>query len=157
MRKQELDAIQARLAAIPREEARLLLATGRYVGEGFDDARLDTLFLTLPVSWHGTITQYVGRLHRLFDNKREVHGSIQHGKDPHIDPHAQGNRQHSCCRKARVLAEHTGSILQIAPARFYKRLPGGRTDDFLRNFQAAPLQAHGANGILTAHALLSLL
>ena len=72
MRKKELDAIQARLAAIPGEEARLLLATGRYVGEGFDDARLDTLFLTLPVSWHGTITQYVGRLHRLFDNKREV-------------------------------------------------------------------------------------
>ncbi|PYT72552.1 MAG: restriction endonuclease subunit R [Acidobacteria bacterium] len=72
MHKKELDAIQERLAAIPREEARLLLATGRYVGEGFDDARLDTLFLTLPVSWHGTITQYVGRLHRLFDNKREV-------------------------------------------------------------------------------------
>ena len=72
MRKKELDAIQARLAAIPGEEARLLLATGRYVGEGFDNARLDTLFLTLPVSWHGTITQYVGRLHRLFDNKREV-------------------------------------------------------------------------------------
>ena len=44
MRKKELDAIQARLAAIPGEEARLLLATGRYVGEGFDDARLDTLF-----------------------------------------------------------------------------------------------------------------
>jgi len=72
MRKKELDAIQARLAAAPSEEARLLLATGRYVGEGFDDARLDTLFLTLPVSWHGTITQYVGRLHRLFDSKREV-------------------------------------------------------------------------------------
>ena len=72
MRKRELDATQARLAAIPTDEARLLLATGRYVGEGFDDARLDTLFLTLPVSWQGTITQYVGRLHRLFQNKREV-------------------------------------------------------------------------------------
>ncbi len=72
MRKKELDAISARLAAIPAEEARVILATGRYVGEGYDDARLDTLFLTLPVSWHGTIAQYVGRLHRLYDGKREV-------------------------------------------------------------------------------------
>ena len=72
MRKKELDAISARLAAIPADEVRVILATGRYVGEGFDDARLDTLFLTLPVSWHGTIAQYVGRLHRLYDGKREV-------------------------------------------------------------------------------------
>jgi very-short-patch-repair endonuclease len=70
MRKKQLDAIHARLAAIP--EARVLLATGRYVGEGFDDPRLDTLFLTLPISWHGTVAQYVGRLHRLYDGKREV-------------------------------------------------------------------------------------
>ncbi|MGO9841483.1 MAG: TOTE conflict system archaeo-eukaryotic primase domain-containing protein [Candidatus Acidiferrales bacterium] len=72
MRKKELDAISGRLAAIPADEARVILATGRYVGEGFDDARLDTLFLALPVSWHGTIAQYVGRLHRLYDGKREV-------------------------------------------------------------------------------------
>ncbi len=62
----------ARLAAIPEGEERVLLATGRYIGEGFDDARLDTLFLTLPVSWRGTIAQYAGRLHRLNDRKREV-------------------------------------------------------------------------------------
>ncbi|MFA6958490.1 MAG: DEAD/DEAH box helicase family protein [Thermoanaerobaculia bacterium] len=60
------------LASIPRDEERVLLATGRYVGEGFDDARLDTLLLTLPVSWRGTVAQYVGRLHRLCDGKREV-------------------------------------------------------------------------------------
>ena len=46
-------------------EERLVLATGRYIGEGFDDARLDTLFLALPVSWKGTLVQYTGRLHRL--------------------------------------------------------------------------------------------
>jgi len=72
MRKKDLDSIFARLSAIPAEEPRVILATGRYVGEGFDDARLDTLFLTLPISWHGTIAQYVGSLHRLYDGKREV-------------------------------------------------------------------------------------
>lgn len=51
---------------------RVLLATGRFIGEGFDDARLDTLFLTMPVSWRGTIAQYVGRLHRLHHDKRQV-------------------------------------------------------------------------------------
>jgi superfamily II DNA or RNA helicase/very-short-patch-repair endonuclease len=61
-----------RLAAIPESEERVLLATGRYIGEGFDDARLDTLLLTLPISWRGTIAQYAGRLHRLHDRKREV-------------------------------------------------------------------------------------
>jgi hypothetical protein len=70
--KKQRQAIVDRLAAIPREEARVILATGKYVGEGFDDARLDTLFLTLPVSWRGTIAQYAGRLHRLYDGKREV-------------------------------------------------------------------------------------
>ena len=62
----------ARMAAIPPDAERVVLATGRYIGEGFDDARLDTLFLTLPVSWRGTIIQYAGRLHRLHPNKREV-------------------------------------------------------------------------------------
>jgi very-short-patch-repair endonuclease len=72
MGRKELRTIAGRLAEIPNDEERVLLATGRYIGEGFDDARLDTLFLTLPVSWHGTIAQYVGRLHRLHDRKREV-------------------------------------------------------------------------------------
>ena len=65
-------AIAEQLAMIPNSEERVLFATGRYIGEGFDDARLDTLFLALPISWHGTLQQYVGRLHRLHDNKREV-------------------------------------------------------------------------------------
>jgi superfamily II DNA or RNA helicase len=64
--------VQEQLISIPIEEERLLLATGRYIGEGFDDARLDTLFLSLPVSWKGTLVQYTGRLHRLHPGKREV-------------------------------------------------------------------------------------
>ena len=72
MGKKQRQAVNDRLAAIPRQEGRIILATGKYVGEGFDDPRLDTLFLTLPVSWRGTVAQYAGRLHRLYDGKREV-------------------------------------------------------------------------------------
>jgi superfamily II DNA or RNA helicase len=60
------------LAAVPRDEPRVILATGSYLGEGFDDARLDTLLLVTPISWRGTLQQYVGRLHRLHENKTEV-------------------------------------------------------------------------------------
>jgi very-short-patch-repair endonuclease len=70
--RKELETALARLAEIPEAAGRVILATGKYIGEGFDDARLDTLFLTLPVSWRGTIAQYVGRLHRLHEGKREV-------------------------------------------------------------------------------------
>ncbi|MBI5586076.1 MAG: DEAD/DEAH box helicase family protein [Deltaproteobacteria bacterium] len=70
-KKQRLK-ISEQLKTIPDGEERLILATGRYIGEGFDDARLDTLFLVMPISWRGTLQQYVGRLHRLHDNKRVV-------------------------------------------------------------------------------------
>ena len=65
-------AVMRRLETIPDTEERVLVATGRYIGEGFDDARLDTLFLAMPVAWRGTLAQYVGRLHRLHPAKREV-------------------------------------------------------------------------------------
>ncbi|NQX02537.1 DEAD/DEAH box helicase family protein, partial [bacterium] len=70
-RKSLREAI-AQLAAVPENQTRVVIATGKFVGEGFDDSRLDTLFLTMPVSWRGIIAQYAGRLHRLHDGKREV-------------------------------------------------------------------------------------
>lgn len=69
---QQRRKVMEHLAAIPDDEERLILATGRYIGEGFDDARLDTLFLALPFSWKGMLVQYAGRLHRLHPDKVEV-------------------------------------------------------------------------------------
>jgi len=60
------------LLRISAPEERLVLSTGRFLGEGFDDARLDTLFLVSPISWRGTLAQYVGRLHRDHEGKDEV-------------------------------------------------------------------------------------
>lgn len=62
---------QTGLRASANDES-LVLATGRYLGEGFYDSRLDTLFLVVPVSWKDTLAQYVGWLHRYHDGKREV-------------------------------------------------------------------------------------
>ena len=72
MGKKQRRQIAEAMAAVPDDESRVILATGSYIGEGFDDARLDTLFLAMPISWKGTLQQYVGRLHRLHDNKRVV-------------------------------------------------------------------------------------
>ena len=72
MSTKKINEASQQIKDIPQNEGRVLLATGKFIGEGFDDARLDTLFLTLPVSWRGTIAQYVGRLHRLHDLKKEV-------------------------------------------------------------------------------------
>ena len=61
-----------KLAQFPDGTPRVLLATGSYIGEGFDDSRLDTPFLTMPISWRGTLEQYVGRLYRIHHGKKVV-------------------------------------------------------------------------------------
>ena len=70
-KKQRQAALNA-LESLPDDAEKAVLATGRYLGEGFDDERLDTLFLTLPISWRGTLNQYAGRLHRIHDSKKKV-------------------------------------------------------------------------------------
>ena len=72
MGKKQRQAAAEKLASIPDGVPRVILATGSYIGEGFDDSRLDTLFLTMPISWRGTLQQYVGRLHRIHDGKKVV-------------------------------------------------------------------------------------
>lgn len=72
MRAKQRKEIAESLSRVAPDEPRMILATGSYLGEGFDDPRLDTLFLTMPISWRGTLQQYVGRLHRLHENKKEV-------------------------------------------------------------------------------------
>ena len=64
--------MQQHLQEISREEPLAIVATGKYVGEGFDYPRLDTLFLALPISWKGLIAQYAGRLHRENEGKKDV-------------------------------------------------------------------------------------
>jgi len=60
------------LQSIPFSEQFVIVATGKYVGEGFDYARLDTLFLASPVAWKGIVAQYAGRLHREYEGKQDV-------------------------------------------------------------------------------------
>nr|WP_302597370.1 DEAD/DEAH box helicase family protein [uncultured Cellulosilyticum sp.] len=62
----------ARLQAIPHNEEMAIIATGKYIGEGFDFPRLDALFLAMPIAWKGTLAQYTGRLHRAYEGKEDV-------------------------------------------------------------------------------------
>ena len=67
-KRQKMEQLQS----IPLCEPLIIVATGKYVGEGFDYARLDTLFLVSPVAWKGIVAQYAGRLHREFEGKKDV-------------------------------------------------------------------------------------
>ena len=70
--KKQLKQIWSDIEAAKANGNIVILATGRYIGEGFDLPELDTLFLPFPISWKGTLAQYVGRLHRISAGKTEV-------------------------------------------------------------------------------------
>lgn len=72
MSRKQRSALVADLEALPPDAPRVLLATGKLVGEGFDHPPLDTLVLAMPVSWKGTLQQYAGRLHREHASKTDV-------------------------------------------------------------------------------------
>ena len=61
-----------RITTLSQDKQLIIVATGKFIGEGFDEPRLDTLFLAMPISWKGTLNQYAGRLHRLYKTKKEV-------------------------------------------------------------------------------------
>nr|WP_254901681.1 DEAD/DEAH box helicase [Thalassobacillus devorans] len=70
-KQEEKDRLKL-IESLSDNEERLIIATGKYIGEGFDNARLDTLFLAMPIAWKGTLQQYVGRLHRVHTDKNVV-------------------------------------------------------------------------------------
>ena len=72
MGKKATREVFKKISDTPSDKNIILVATGHFIGEGFDEPRLDTLFLAMPISWKGTLQQYAGRLHRLFESKSEV-------------------------------------------------------------------------------------
>ncbi len=69
MKRKERAAVLAGLEALSDAEPRIILATGKLIGEGFDHPSLDTLILAMPISWRGTLSQYAGRLNRVCAGK----------------------------------------------------------------------------------------
>lgn len=80
--KKQRAAIFTALAELDDSAPRVLLATGRLIGEGFDHPPLDTLVLAMPISWKGTLQQYAGRLHREHKEKQDVriYDYVEHGQ-----------------------------------------------------------------------------
>jgi superfamily II DNA or RNA helicase len=70
--KKQLKSIMEEIQTVPADKNRIILATGKYPGEGFDLPCLDTLFLVFPFSWKGTLIQYTGRLNRIHYGKKEI-------------------------------------------------------------------------------------
>jgi superfamily II DNA or RNA helicase len=99
------------VASAPEDQPLVIIATGKYIGEGFDAPRLDTLFLAYPFSWEGTLAQYAGRLHRLHDRKYEV--QIYDYIDVHV---AKLERMYTKRAKGYCAIGYTAKCEGIVPA-----------------------------------------
>ena len=66
------EELRTQMRAVPPSESVVLVAIGQYIGEGFNFPRLDTMMLTMPISWQGNVEQYAGRLHRDYEGKQDV-------------------------------------------------------------------------------------
>ena len=100
----------AQLAEQSADEPRLILATGRYLGKGFDDPRLDTLLLTIPIAWKGTVVQYAGRLHRSHAAKRDIRIYDYVDADVPVLRRMYGKRLRAYKDTAYVIAESTQEL-----------------------------------------------
>jgi hypothetical protein len=131
MGKKQRRATAAALASVPENQSRVILATGSYIGEGFDDARLDTLFLAMPISWKGTLQKYVGRLHRLHDNKRfglRLCGHQRSYAGPDVRAQSEGLfRDWLCVRAGTIFTRSFSGGTPIDRPALGPRLPGSRT------------------------------
>lgn len=72
LKTKERNESHKKIEALEDGDRFVIIATGKLIGEGFDEARLDTLFMAMPIAWKGTIAQYAGRLHRNDEGKNEV-------------------------------------------------------------------------------------
>lgn len=79
--KQNQD-IKDQMFRVPPNETLILIATGQKIGEGFNFPRLDTLMLAAPVKFEGRLVQYIGRLNRSYEGKKDV--MVYDYVDPHI-------------------------------------------------------------------------
>ena len=71
--KKHIKEIMETIQSVSSDESVIILATGKYLGEGFDLPNLDTLFLVFPFSWRGMLIQYTGRLNRIYHGKNEIY------------------------------------------------------------------------------------
>ncbi len=116
MGKKQRQRLAEQIASIPMDQPRVIVATGRYLGEGFDDERLDTLFLALPISWRGTLTQYAGRLHRLNAAKKDViiYDYVDFEVPVLAKMHARRRTGYKAIGYEIVLPEKKGQAVQLA-------------------------------------------